>query len=53
MSKMKDTIIVVEELITAGKMSFREIADFVGWSYNDVNMIAEQMMQRCIWDCDH
>lgn len=50
---MKDMIIEVQELVLAGKMSFREIADFVGWSYNDVNTIAEQMMQQSIWDCDY
>ena len=53
MSKMKDLVIEVKELILAGKMSFREIANYVGWSYDDVNLIAEEMMGQCIWDCDY
>ena len=53
MSKMKNMAIEIEEAILAGKMSFRQIADYYGCSYNDVNLIAEQLMAQCIWDCDY
>jgi len=53
MSKMKNMVIEIEEAIQAGKMSFRQIADYYGCSYNDVNLIAEQLMTQCIWDCDY
>jgi len=46
MSKFKDLIIDIEAAIEAGKMSFREIADYYGVSYNDVNLIAEYMMEN-------
>ncbi len=53
MSKMKNLAIEIEEAIQAGKMSFRQIADYYGCSYNDVNLIAQQLMTVCIWDCEY
>jgi len=50
---MKDLIIDVQEAIMAGKMSFSQIADYYGWSYDDVNLVAQQMMEQCIWDSDY
>ena len=53
MSKMKDLMIDVQNAIYEGKMTFRQIADYYGLPYNDVNLIAEQLMTQCIWDCDY
>lgn len=53
MSKMKDLMIDVQNAIYEGKMTFRQIADYYGLSYNDVNLIAHEMMEHAIWDCDY
>lgn len=53
MSKMKDLIIDVQDAILAGKMTFRQIADYYGWSYEDVNLVAEEMMKQYVWDSDY
>lgn len=45
MSRFTDLIIDVEAAIEAGQMSFREIADDYGIPYDDVNLIAEALME--------
>ena len=50
MSKMKDLMIDVQVAILAGKMSFRQIADYYGLSYDDVDLIAQDMMEQSIWE---
>ena len=48
MSKFKDLIIDVQDSIRLGQMSFKQIADMYGLSYNDVNLIAEELIgQEC------
>lgn len=44
MSKFKDMIIDVQDSIICGKLTFKQIADMYGLSYNDVNLIAEDLM---------
>lgn len=53
MSKMKNLVIEVEEAIMAGKMSFSQIADYYGWSYDDVNLVAQELMKQYVWDSDY
>lgn len=50
MSKMKDLLIDVQNAIYAGKMTFRQIADYYGLSYDDVNLVAQEMMEQSIWE---
>ena len=50
MSKMKNMVIEIEEAIQAGKMSFRQIADYYGLPYDDVNLVAHEMMEQSIWE---
>lgn len=50
MSKMKDLMIDVQNAIYEGKMTFRQIADYYGLSYNDVNLVANEMMEQSIWE---
>ena len=45
MSRFTDLIIDVEAAIEAGQMSFREIADEYKIPYEDVNLIAEALME--------
>lgn len=44
MSKFKDMIIDVQDSIIRGQLTFKQIADVYGLSYNDVNLIAEDLM---------
>lgn len=44
MSKFKDLIIDVQDSIIRGQLTFKQIADMYGLSYNDVNLIAEDLM---------
>ena len=44
MSKFKDLIIDVQDSIIRGQLTFKQIADVYGLSYNDVNLIAEDLM---------
>lgn len=44
MSKFKDMIIDVQDSIICGQLTFKQIADVYGLSYNDVNLIAEDLM---------
>ena len=44
MSKFKDMIIDVQDSIIRGQLTFKQIADMYGLSYNDVNLIAEDLM---------
>ena len=46
MSKFKDLIIDVQDSIICGKLTFKQIADMYGLSYNDVNLIAEDLMSQ-------
>lgn len=46
MSKFKDMIIDVQDSIICGKLTFKQIADMYGLSYNDVNLIAEDLMSQ-------
>ena len=50
MSKMKDLMIDVQNAIYEGKMTFRQIADYYGLSYDDVNLVAHEMMEQSIWE---
>ena len=52
MSKMKDLMIDVQNAIYEGKMTFRQIADYYGLPYDDVNLVAHEMMEQSIWDCN-
>lgn len=46
MSKFKDLIIDVQDSIILGKLTFRQIADMYGLSYNDVDFIAMELMAQ-------
>ena len=50
MSKMKDLMIDVQNAIYEGKMTFRQIADYYGLPYDDVNLVAHEMMEQSIWE---
>ena len=50
MSRMKDLMIDVQNAIYEGKMTFRQIADYYGLPYNDVNLVAHEMMEQSIWE---
>jgi hypothetical protein len=50
MSRMKDLMIDVQNAIYEGKMTFRQIADYYGLPYDDVNLVAQEMMEQSIWE---
>ena len=50
MSRMKDLMIDVQNAIYEGKMTFRQIADYYGLPYDDVNLVAHEMMEQSIWE---
>ena len=53
MSKMKDLMIDVQNAIYEGKMTFRQIADYYGLPYDDVNLVAHEMMEQSIWEVNY
>ena len=53
MSKMKDLMIDVQNAIYEGKMTFRQIADYYGLPYDDVNLVAHEMMEQSIWEAHY
>ena len=46
MSKFKDMFIDVQDSILRGQMSFKQIADMYGISYDDVNLIAKEVGEQ-------
>ena len=46
MSKFKDMIIDVQDSIIRGQLTFKQIADMYGLSYDDVNLIAKEVSEQ-------